>query len=144
MKGTRVNIVPITCQLFNLTVFTTDPNVESSEMILSQEESFSLRVTVQFGGPGAIAMMPLNMTINATFFAEPYGLGSKIELGSTSVNTYAGILTYSPTLAIAKPAEVGLTPEEIYQITGVLRVGAPNWPALITGFIDGLVLQTYH
>mgnify|MGYP004489407149 CR=1 FL=1 len=143
MKGTQVNIAPITCKLFNLAIFTTDPNVDCSEMILSQDESFSLRVTVEFGGPGAIAMMPLNMTINVMFFAEPYGIGSKVELGSTSVNTYAGILMYSPTLAIAKPAAVGLSPEEIYQVIGVLRVGAPDWPALITGFIDGLALQTY-
>lgn len=144
MKGTQVNVAPITCKLSNLTVFTSDPNTQCPEMILGLDEPFSLQVTVEFGGPGAIAMMPLAMTIKVNFFVEPYGLGSRAEVGSTTVQTFAGILTYSPTLTLAKPAAIGLIPEEIYQVTAVLRVGAPDWPAVITGFIDGLALQTYH
>lgn len=112
-------------------------------MILSQEQLFQARVTVEFGGPGAIALMPLCLPIKVNFFAEPYGLGSKIELGNTFVNTSAGILTYTLTLAAVKPTTVGLVPEEIYQLTAVLRVGAPNWPAFVTGFIEGLAIQTY-
>lgn len=143
MKGTQVHIAPITCKLSNLTVFATDPNTEYPDTILRQDESFSLRVSVEFGGPGAIALMPLGLSIEVSFFAEPYGLGSKVELGSAIIETSAGISSYAPTLKVATPADVGLVPEEIYQITGVLRVGAKHWPALVTGFIEGLAIQTY-
>lgn len=143
MKGTQGHVAPITCKLSNLTVFTTDADVEYPETILSQDESFSLQVTVEFGGPGAIALVPLGLPIQVNFLAEPYGLGSKIELGSTSVDTSARVLTYTPTLVVAKPAAIGLVTEEIYQVRAVLRVGAPNSPALITGLLEGLVIQTY-
>lgn len=143
MKGTQVHVAPISCKLSNLTVFTTDAHAEYPETILRQDTPFSLRVTVEFAGSGAIAFVPLCLPINVNFFAEPYGVNSKVEIGNASVETQARVLTYSPTLTVAKPAGVGLVPEEIYQITAVLRVGAPNWPALITGFIEGLVLQTY-
>ncbi len=143
MKGTQVNVVPITCNLSNLTVFTTNPDIEYPETILQQDKPFSLRVTVEFGGPGAIAFVPLCLSMKINFFAEPYGVSSKVELGYTIIETSAKVFTYTPTLTIATPAGVGLVPEEIYQITAILRVGAPNWPALITGYIEGLALQTY-
>ena len=143
MEGCQVNVAPITCKLSKLTVCTADPNEEYQNAILQQDESFSLRVTVEFGGPGAIALMPLGMSIQVNFFAEPYGVNSKVELGKTSMNTSSKIFTYTPTLAVAKSAHVGLILEEIYQVTAVLRVGEPNWPAFIIGFIEGFAIQTY-
>lgn len=143
MKGSHVQVAPINCNLSNLTVFTTASNGEHPETILHQHESFSLRITVEFGGSGAIALMPLNLCIKVSFYAEPCGLGSKIELGDTSIDTSARTFTYTPTLTIATPTAVGLVAEAIYQVTAVLRVGALNSPALIIGFIDGLIIQTY-
>lgn len=143
MKGTQVSVAPITCQLSNLTVFTTEADAEYSDIIIKQDESFAVSVTVQFVGSGAIALMPLGMSIKVNFLAEPYGIGSKIELGDTSVKTSAETFIYTPTLAIAKPTSVGLVRETIYQVIAVLRVGAPDWPAWITGFIEGLAIQTY-
>ncbi len=98
---------------------------------------------MEFGGPGAIALMPLGLSVRVNFFAKPYGLGSKLELGYTAVETSAGIFIYGPTLAVAKPEAVGLLVGEIFQVTALLRVGAPNWPALVTGFIEGLAIQIY-
>lgn len=144
MKGTQVNVAPITCKLSNLTLFTPDSDTRYPNIILKDDESFQVQVTVEFGGAGAIALMPLSLSIQVNFFVEPYGIGCKAELGSTLVTTSAGILTYTPTLAVAQPAAIGLVPEEIYQVTAVLRVGTPNWPAFITGFTEGLALQTYR
>lgn len=42
------------------------------------------------------------------------------------------------------PDFVGLMPEEIYQITAVLRVGAIKSPAFMTGYLEGLAIQTYN
>lgn len=143
MKGSHVQVAPINCNLSHLTAFTTVSDGEHTETILHQHESFSLRVKVEFGGSGAIALMPLSLCIKVTFYAEPCGLGAKIELGDSLVDTSAKTFTYSPTLTIATPSSVGLVAEEIYQVTAVLRVGALNSPALIIGFIDGLIIQTY-
>jgi hypothetical protein len=142
MKGSHVQVAPINCNLSNLTVFTTVSEGEHPETILHQHESCSLQVTVEFEGSGAIALMPLSLCIKVSFFAEPCGVGSKIELGDSLVDTFARTFTYTPTLTIATPTSVGLVAEEIYQVTAVLRVGALNSPALIIGFIDGLIIQT--
>lgn len=143
MKGYQVNIAPLACQLSNLIAFTTNPAAEYPETIFEQNQSFSVQVAVEFIGSGAIALMPLGMAVQFDFFAEPYGTGSKVKLGNAQVRTSSQVYTYTPTLTIAQPVSVGLVKEEIYQITAVLRVGEPNWPAFITGFIDGLSIQTY-
>jgi hypothetical protein len=143
MKGSHVQVAPINCNLSNLTVFTTVSEGEHSETILHQHESFSLQVKVEFGGSGAIALMSLSLCIKVSFYAEPCGIGSKIELGDSLVDTSARTVIYTPTLTIATSTSVRLVAEEIYQITAVLRVGALNSPALIIGFIDGLIIQTY-
>lgn len=143
MKGTQVNVAPITCKLSDIIIFTTDPNAVS-ETILRQDETFQVQVRVEFGGAGAIALMPLTLPIQINFFADPYGCGAKIDLGNTIVATSAKIFSYTPTLTVPSPALVGLMPEEIYQITAVLRVGVPNSPAFITGYIEGLAIQTYN
>lgn len=144
MKGTQISVAPVTCKLSNLTLFTTEPNAEYPETILVQDESFQVRVTVEFGGSGAIALMPLCLPIQVNFFAEPFGCGAKVELGNTLVETSAHIFIYTPTLAVSTPASVGMVVEEIYQVRGVLRVGVPNFPAFITGFIEGQPIQTYN
>ena len=144
MKGTQVNIVPFTCNLSNLTVFTTDSDAAYSDTILRQDEPFSLRVTVEFGGPGAIALMPLLLSIKVNFFATPYCPDPKVELGHATVTTIAGVFTYTPTLSVARPTKVGLVSEQIYHIGALLRAGAPDWPALVTGFIEGLSIQIYN
>lgn len=143
MKGTQVNVAPITCKLSDITIFTTDPNADS-ESILRQDEAFQVQVRVEFGGAGAIALMPLALPIQLNFFADPYGCGAKIDLGNTIMETSAKIFSYTPTLTVPSPAFVKLMPEEIYQITAVLRVGMPNFPAFITGYIEGLAIQTYN
>jgi hypothetical protein len=124
-------------------VFTTVSEGEHPETILHQHESFSLKVKVEFGGSGAIALMPLSLCIKVSFFAEPCGIGSKIDLGDSLVDTSARTFIYTPTLTIATPTSVGLVAEEIYQVTALLGIGALNSPALIIGFIDGLIIQTY-
>lgn len=143
MKGTQVNVASITCKLSHLKLFTTDPNADS-ETILRQDEPFQVQVRVEFGGAGAIALMPFALPIQVNFFADPYGCSTKIDLGNTIIETSAKLFIYTPTLAVIAPVLIGLLPEEIYQITAVLRVGVPNYPALITGIIEGLAIQTYN
>jgi hypothetical protein len=144
VQESHISIAPITCHLSHLTVFTADSEADYPETILKQKEPFQLRVTVAFGGPGAIALMPVGLTVRVDFFAEALGIGSKVELGKAVVATAKEVFTYTPTLKVAKPAAVGLVAEEIYHVSAVLRVGAPEPPALIAGFIEGLTIQIYQ
>ena len=82
-------------------------------------------------------------SIKINFFAEPYNFGSQLELDETLVDTSAGSFTYTPILEVPTPATVGLVPDEIYQVTALLRVWAPNEPALGTGSIEEFLIQTY-
>jgi hypothetical protein len=142
MKGTQANAVPITCKLSNLCVFTTDPDAEYPETILNQNEPFSLRVTVEFSGTGALALIPLCLSIQVNFFAEPCGFGSKVELGHTSVDTSAKLFTYTPTLTVPHQQRLGWFLKPFTKLQACC-VGARNSPALITGFIEGFIIQTY-
>lgn len=139
----HVNIVPYTCNLSNLAVFTTDPNATHSDTIIERHQPFSLRAIVEFCGSGAIALMPLKLSVKLNFFATTYGSGLKLDLGSTTVTTVAGVFIYKPTLSVTSATEIGLTSEPIYQLGALLLAGAPDMPALITGFITGLDIQIY-
>lgn len=143
MQESQISIAPITCYLSSLTVFTTDPETDYPETILKQKEPFQLRVTVAFGGPGAIALMPVGLSVRVDFFAEALGIGSKVELGKAVVETAKEVFTYTPTLKVAAPAAAGLVADEVYHVSAVLRMGAPEPPAFITGFIEGLTIQIY-
>lgn len=144
MQDSQISIAPITCRLSHLTVFATEPETDYPETILKQKEPFQLRVMVAFGGPGAIALMPVGLSVRVDFFAEALGIGSKVELGKAVVETAREVFIYTPTLKVAAPAAAGLVPDGIYHVSAVLRVGAPEPPALIAGFIEGLTIQIYQ
>jgi hypothetical protein len=140
----QINIASFTCSLSALTVFTSEVNTISPNMILRHDEPFSVAVRVDLAGAGAIALVPLGMSIQVEFFAHPLGIGDAVELGEASINTVAHVFTYTPKLAVASAVKVGLVPEKIYQIKALLRVGAAGFPALIVGLTEGLMLQIYH
>jgi hypothetical protein len=138
----HLHIASLSGVVSDLTAFTTDPS--QLETILSQTEPLGFRVTIEFSRSGAIALMPLALPIQVEFLAKAVGSGSKLELGKTSITTAAHQLIYHPTLLLPNGvSSASLLPEEIYEITAVLRVGAPAYPAFITGIIKGLMIQIY-
>jgi hypothetical protein len=143
MSESPVNVGPIACQLSNLTVFTANAQTAFSETVLQGYQPFSLKVTVEFSGSGAIALMPLSPAIQVKFFTKPLSPEQGIVLGSVEVMTRPGILSYTPTLNLGPPLSIGLRTGTIYRIGAVLRVGAPDWPALITGFTEELTIEVY-
>ncbi len=143
MSDSHINVVPIDCRLSNLTVFTTDANQEFPDTILQSHQPFSLKVTVEFLGPGAIALMPLSPSIQVEFYIKPLTPDAGQILGKVEVKASPDILTYSPTLTFAPPVSIGLRPKTIYSVGAILRVGAPDWPSLINGFIEELTIEVY-
>lgn len=141
MSNAQVVIAPISCTLANLVAFA--PPQTAMETIFHQAEPFAVQVSVEFGRSGAIALLPLGLTLRVDFFAKPFGRGDTLLLGCISSVTKAGQQLY--TLVLTLPdGPTALVPEKVYAISALLQVGAPNYPALINGTIEGLMLQTYQ
>lgn len=143
MSDSKINVVPIACHLSNLTVFTTDASEILSSTVLQGNQPFSLKVTVEFSGPGAIALMPLSPSIQIEFYAKPLSPDPGIALGRVEVKASPDVLTYPLVLTLPPPASIGLRSKTIYTIGSVLRVGAPDWPSLINGFTEELTIEVY-
>jgi hypothetical protein len=143
MSVSQINVVPITCCLSNLTVFTTDAESVLPNTVLQSNQPFSLRVTVELSGPGAIALMPLSPSIQVEFYAKPLNPDSGIVLGKLEVKTSPDTLIYPLMLTLPPPNSIGLKSKTIYCIGSVLRIGNPDYPALINGFTEGLTIEIY-
>jgi hypothetical protein len=144
MSDSQINVLPIACRLSNLTVFTTDADAEFPNTVLKDNQPFSLKVMVEFFGPGAIALVPLSPAIQLEFYIKPLGPDLGMVLGKVEIKTIPDLLVYSATLTVAPPTSIGLRPKTIYCVGVTLRVGSPDWPSLISGFTEELTLEVYR
>lgn len=110
---------------------------------LQGDQPFSLKVTVEFSGSGAIALMPLSPSIQVEFYAKPLSPDPGIALGHVAIKTMPDVFSYPLVLALTSPLSLGMKPKTIYNIGSVLRVGAPEWPSLIHGFTEELTVEVY-
>ncbi|MEB3314397.1 MAG: hypothetical protein VKL98_09655 [Cyanobacteriota bacterium] len=143
MSESYVNIGPIACRLSNLIVSTDNGNPDFSATVLQGNQPFSLQVTVGFSGPGAIALMPLSPAIQVNFYTKPLGPETGVELGSLVIKTKPGVFNYTPTLTLGSPFSIGLKAKMLYRIGAALRVGARDWPSLITGYTEEVTVELY-
>jgi hypothetical protein len=111
--------------------------------VLQGNQPFSLQVTVEFSGPGAIALMPLSPAIQVSFYTKPLGPEAGVDLGSLVIHTKPGVFTYTPTLTLGSPFSIGLKAKMLYRLGAALRVGAPEWPSLITGYTEEVTVELY-
>ncbi len=140
---TEAEIAPLNCLLFDLTVFSTRSS-KFSGTIVNQEDAIAFAITVEFGQSGAIALMPLGLCIRVDFYAKPIGRGEALDLGYAIVHTTANQFIYTPTLQIESGLKtIGLVANQTYRITALLRVGAADYPAFVTGVLEGLIIQVY-
>lgn len=139
----EAEIAPLSCLLSGLKVFSTSSS-KFAGTILSEEEAIALAITAEFEHAGAIALMPLGLCIRVNFYAKPVGRGEELDLGCAMTHTTAYQFTYTPTLEIESGLKtVGLIAGKTYRITALLRMGAPNYPAFVTGVLEGLMIQVY-
>lgn len=139
----HVSIASFACALSDL-VARSKPTGKP-ETIFSLEEPVLLSVKVEFSGSGAIALMPLQLSILAEFYAKARKRSEDLELGNATVETIAKQFIYTPTLAL--PTGFGALealPNKAYTISALVRIGATGYPALITGFVENLLIQTYE
>jgi len=139
----EAEVAALNCFLSELKVVPTSSS-KFSGTIFNQDEPVALAVTAAFGYSGAIALMPLGLEVRVDFFAKPVGRGEELELGCAIEQTVANQFTYTPTLQIDTGLKtLGLVPDKTYRITALLRVGAPYYPAFVTGVLEGLMIQVY-
>ncbi|MEM9003317.1 MAG: hypothetical protein AAGE59_07295 [Cyanobacteria bacterium P01_F01_bin.86] len=143
MDNAQVNVVPVTCRLSDLTVSTTESDKSTTAAILKADDPFVLHVLIEFQGMGAIALLSLAPTIRATFAAKPFGPGTEVILGQTVIDTNPEQFAYPMHLRVESPQSLGLTFGTVYRVSTLLCIGAPNSPALINGFIQGLAMEIY-
>ncbi len=143
MNSGSVSIASFTCGLCDLTAHTQEAG--KLETIFGLDESFCLQVTVGFAGAGAIALLALKPTIRVEFFAKGWGLADELALGQVLLESNPTQFLYEPILSLTSGlGKVGGVTETVYKISALVRVGAPNFPAVVTGLIEGLVIQTYN
>ncbi|MBF2025863.1 MAG: hypothetical protein IGS48_03735 [Oscillatoriales cyanobacterium C42_A2020_001] len=139
----HVSIASFACALSDLVAHSKQTG--NPETIFSLEEPLFLSIKVEFSGSGAIALMPLQLSILVEFYAKARKRSEDLELGSATLPTRAKQFIYTPTLAI--PIGLGslaVLPDKAYTISALVRIGAKGHPALITGFVEGLFIQTYE
>ncbi len=140
-NDTQVNIAPLTISISDISISASGP---APSDIIKQGEPFSLKTTVTFGGPGAAALLPLNLPIKVTYYAESFGPGNEVSLGTANAVTNGSDTAYDLVLAVPAAVASVLTAEEVYKIAAVLRVGSSSFPALANGFSEGLTLSVYN
>jgi hypothetical protein len=143
MNASQINVLPIYCHLSNLIVVLNEDDQGITCAAIEQEQAFVLSVSVEFRGPGAIALLPLSPTLTVEFYARAVGPGEDVTLGISTTQAIAQTLTYTPTLEIESASSVGLQSGLVYRLGVLLRVGAPTWPGLISGFLEELSLEVY-
>jgi hypothetical protein len=87
--------------------------------------------------------MPLSPAIQVSFYTKPLGPEAGVDLGSLVIKTKPGMFTYTPTLSLGSPFSIGLKAKMLYRIGAALRVGAPDWPSLITGYTEEVTVELY-
>ena len=143
MKSTQGRIVPFACLFSDLTLFAQDANGTLPDTLLKEEQPFSLQASVEFVGSGAIALLCLTPTIQLDFCAKSCLRGDYVDLGLVTIPAISDQFIYAPVLEVSSPVSVGLKSGDLYQISALLRVGAPNCPALICGVIEDLMVEIY-
>jgi hypothetical protein len=138
----QITIATLDCTLSDLLAYTATS--ARAETVFAQTDPLSIQVKVEFVGSGAIALLPLTPIVQVEFFAK--GIGApQIHLGHVLLETVANQFCYEPTLMLSEGLQsAGLLSEKVYQLSALLRVGHPSYPAFVTGFIEGLLIQTYN
>ena len=134
----QVNVAPLYVKIDNMTIESAGPDPDD---ILKEGEAFDISIDVHFSGPGAAALMPLELPVMVTFSAESIGPGPEVTLGKATIKTQCKKNDYTVTLHVDKNP---LSAERVYQLAATLRVGATQCPALVNGFMEGGAIEMYN
>ncbi len=141
MTAQEATSIPIRCRFGALTVVATGVDSEASVSILNADEAFSVRTSVEFLDTSAVALLALEPLLHLEFYAKPCGPEASILLGETRISTTPDQGSYSPSLSLRSPADIGLSAGGVYRLGALLRVGAEAGPALICAVQEDVLVQ---
>lgn len=142
MQPSSVTIASFSCKLSELTAYAQD--ADQVETIFELNQPFWLKGQIEFGESGAIALLALQPTLRMEFFAKAVGLPEELRLGEVMIACHPDQLRYEPVLSLPGGlAKVGGVTETVYKISALVRVGASRYPAMVTGVMEALLIQTY-
>lgn len=140
MEDAAFRIIPIECRLSQLRAIAT--SAHDVVTALQANQPFSLHITVEFLRSTAIALLRLSPQIRVDFYAKPITGGEGYELGTVAIAA-TDQLIYDIEHPLDSPDTLGLTQGHIYHIGAILRVGAAEGPALLSGIAESLMLEIY-
>ena len=137
-----IGILPITCRFYGLTLRQSVEDSLESEDILMADRPFQIQATVEWKSNAAIALLSLQPEIAVEFFAKPAGLGEGVDLGVATEIADPDQRLYTPALDLESPADCGLE-TGIHHLGALLRIGAPDAPALLCGVLEGSLVEVF-
>lgn len=140
----KLPLPPVVVKIWNLNI---EGKGGGSPYIIKDDEAFSLSLDVKFeGGPLVDLLLCTGLDIAIEFAIEGFGTATEVNLAAPVVTTSKGQDTYRPTLNLASPASVGLTPG-VYKTAAVMTVKPTGCCADIGpvafGYITDVVFQVY-
>ncbi|MEM6251657.1 MAG: hypothetical protein AAF821_01935 [Cyanobacteria bacterium P01_D01_bin.156] len=110
---------------------------------MPHDAPFTAQVALSFDASNAVALLALNPTIQIDFYIKPLQAGSTIDVGNIALVTNSQERLYTLQLDIASPAELNLDKSKVYRLGALVRIGAPENPALLCGVVEELMIQLY-
>ncbi len=141
MENATFRILPIECHLSQLQAIA--PSTAHAVTALQIDQPFSLQVTVDLLPSTAIALLRLSPQIRVDFYAKPITSGDGYELGTVAIAAQPTQHTYNIEQPLDTPYNLGLTHQGLYRVGAILRIGAPDGPALLSGLLESLVVEIY-
>lgn len=141
MENATFRMISIECRLSQLQAIA--PSTDEAVTALPLDQPFSLRVTVEFLSSMAIALLRLAPQIRVDFYAKPLASGDGYELGTVAIAAQPGQCIYTLQHCLNPPQSLGLSKHGLYRIGVLLRIGAPDGPALIAGGLESLMVELY-
>ncbi len=142
-KGTTEYEMELCChptyvKINSLTVESDSCGVDT---VFQADEPFWVNSEIEFYGPGALALVALEVPIQISYMAETQGPGDDLVIAVVKFKTQAGVLVYDAGASI--PANT-LKGDTLYRISMKFRAGAEGPKlSIANGFMDGILVEAY-
>ena len=137
----QANVHPINCKIYPYIFI--DSKGPDPDGILLEDEDFEVAVVVRFSGPGARALMCLDIPLTVEWYAESIGNGPEPYLGSSTIQTKNGQFVY---LLRTQITHNELKANFVYKVAATVTLGGKkgtDCPALMNGYAAGGFVQVY-
>lgn len=143
MSSINIHSLPIACKVHGLSVLIAHSNEAFTQAIVPYDAPFAVQVALTFEDSNAIALLALQPTIQVDFYMKPLQAGSTIDLGTSIQATDSHQCLYTLCLETTSPSELNLSAHQVYRLGALIRIGAPEQPALLCGVVEDIMIQIH-